>query len=35
MDNAEALGQGAVTLDGRMIDHANVRMARRIIALAS
>jgi malyl-CoA/(S)-citramalyl-CoA lyase len=35
MDNAEALGQGAVTLDGKMIDHANVRMARRIIALAS
>lgn len=35
MDNAEAQGQGAVTLDGKMIDYANVRMARRIIKLAS
>ena len=31
MENAEAQGQGAVTLDGKMIDYANVRMARRII----
>lgn len=35
MDNAEVQGQGAVTLDGKMIDYANVRMARRIIKLAS
>ena len=35
MENAEAQGQGAVTLDGKMIDYANVRMARRIIKLAS
>ena len=26
---------GAVTLDGKMIDYANVRMARRIIGLGS
>ena len=35
MESAEANGQGAVTLDGKMIDYANVRMARRIIALGS
>lgn len=35
MEQAEALGQGAVTLDGKMIDYANVRMARRIIGLGS
>ncbi len=35
MDDAEAHGKGAVTLDGKMIDYANVRMARRIIKLAS
>lgn len=35
MEQAEANGQGAVTLDGKMIDYANVRMARRIIALGS
>lgn len=35
MEQAEALGQGAVTLDGKMIDYANVRMARRIIELGS
>jgi malyl-CoA/(S)-citramalyl-CoA lyase len=35
METAEAQGQGAVTLDGKMIDYANVRMARRIIKLAS
>ncbi|MDF0522435.1 CoA ester lyase [Bradyrhizobium yuanmingense] len=35
MERAEAQGQGAVTLDGKMIDYANVRMARRIIELGS
>jgi len=35
MAQAEAQGQGAVTLDGKMIDYANVRMARRIIELGS
>ncbi|AWM05509.1 HpcH/HpaI aldolase/citrate lyase family protein [Bradyrhizobium symbiodeficiens] len=35
MEQAEANGQGAVTLDGKMIDYANVRMARRIIELGS
>jgi malyl-CoA/(S)-citramalyl-CoA lyase len=35
MEQAEAKGQGAVTLDGKMIDYANVRMARRIIGLGS
>jgi malyl-CoA/(S)-citramalyl-CoA lyase len=35
MEEAQALGKGAVTLDGKMIDYANVRMARRIIKLAS
>lgn len=35
MESAEAQGQGAVTLDGKMIDYANVRMARRIIELGS
>ncbi|MCA1476378.1 MULTISPECIES: CoA ester lyase [Bradyrhizobium] len=35
MEQAEAQGQGAVTLDGKMIDYANVRMARRIIGLGS
>lgn len=32
---AEQAGQGAVTLDGRMIDAANIRMARRTLALAA
>lgn len=35
MEEAEALGRGAVTLDGKMIDYANVRMARRIVQMAS
>lgn len=35
MEQAEAQGQGAVTLDGKMIDYANVHMARRIIGLGS
>jgi malyl-CoA/(S)-citramalyl-CoA lyase len=35
MAQAEAQGQGAVTLDGKMIDYANVRMARRIVELGS
>jgi malyl-CoA/(S)-citramalyl-CoA lyase len=35
METAESLGQGAVTLDGKMIDYVNVRMARRIVQLAS
>ena len=35
MESAEAAGQGAVTLDGKMIDYANVKMARRIVQLAS
>jgi malyl-CoA/(S)-citramalyl-CoA lyase len=35
MDEAEALGKGAITLDGKMIDYANVRMALRIIKLGS
>jgi malyl-CoA/(S)-citramalyl-CoA lyase len=35
MEEAQALGKGAVTVDGKMIDYANVRMARRIIKLAS
>ena len=35
MEQAEVNGQGAVTLDGKMIDYANVRMARRIIGLGS
>lgn len=35
MEQAEAQGQGAVTLDGKMIDYANVRMARRIIELGT
>ncbi|MGT2503871.1 HpcH/HpaI aldolase/citrate lyase family protein [Bradyrhizobium guangxiense] len=35
MEQAEASGQGAVTLDGKMIDYANVRMARRIIGLGA
>ncbi|MBH5398473.1 CoA ester lyase [Bradyrhizobium sp. CNPSo 4010] len=35
MESAEANGQGAVTLDGKMIDYANVRMARQIIELGS
>ncbi|WP_245309159.1 HpcH/HpaI aldolase/citrate lyase family protein [Bradyrhizobium retamae] len=35
MEEAEAIGRGAVTLDGKMIDYANIRMARRIINLGS
>ncbi|MEY9182283.1 citrate lyase beta subunit [Bradyrhizobium sp. USDA 326] len=35
MEAAEAQGQGAVTLDGKMIDYANGRMARRIIGLGA
>ncbi len=34
LDAAGGDGQGAVTHEGRMIDYANVRMARRILALA-
>ena len=35
LEQAEAHGHGAVTLDGKMIDYANVRMAQRVILLAS
>ncbi|WP_298884397.1 CoA ester lyase [uncultured Bradyrhizobium sp.] len=35
MEEAEARGSGAVTLDGKMIDYANVRMAGRIIKMGS
>ncbi len=31
MEAAERAGQGAVTLDGRMIDYANLRMVQRLI----
>jgi malyl-CoA/(S)-citramalyl-CoA lyase len=34
MKSAEAEGMGAVTLDGKMIDRANIRQARRIIMQA-
>lgn len=34
MESAEAEGKGAVTLDGKMIDRANIRQARRIIMQA-
>jgi malyl-CoA/(S)-citramalyl-CoA lyase len=34
MDDAEREGKGAVTVDGKMLDHANVRLARRIILFA-
>ena len=33
MDHAESAGQGAATLDGRMVDIASVRMARNIVAM--
>ncbi|MGI4847572.1 MAG: HpcH/HpaI aldolase/citrate lyase family protein [Janthinobacterium lividum] len=35
MEIAERDGKGAVSVDGKMIDLANVRMARRILQLAS
>ena len=35
MEQAEAHGHGAVTLDGKMIDYANVRMAQRVVLLAT
>jgi len=34
MQEAERQGHGAVSVDGKMIDYVNVRMARRILALA-
>nr|WP_255631850.1 CoA ester lyase [Caballeronia sp. dw_19] len=34
MVDAEAAGMAAVSIDGKMVDFANVRMARRIIAMA-
>jgi malyl-CoA/(S)-citramalyl-CoA lyase len=34
MRAAEAAGQGAVSVDGKMIDYANVRLAERVIKLA-
>jgi citrate lyase beta subunit len=34
MDSAHGAGAGAATLDGKMIDMAHVRQARRIIAQA-
>lgn len=34
MEQAETDGKGAVSVDGKMIDLANVRMARRILRLA-
>jgi malyl-CoA/(S)-citramalyl-CoA lyase len=32
MEEAERNGQGAVTLDGKMIDYANIRMIRRLLS---
>ncbi|MBS0530688.1 MAG: CoA ester lyase [Proteobacteria bacterium] len=32
MDEAERNGQGAITLDGKMIDYANIRMIRRLLS---
>ncbi len=34
MEEAQAAGLGAVQLDGRMLDYANLRMAERILAMA-
>jgi malyl-CoA/(S)-citramalyl-CoA lyase len=34
MEAAEKDGKGAVTVDGRMIDYANMRMIRRLLSLA-
>jgi len=34
MADAEHDGKGAVQLDGKLVDYANVRMARRIVAMA-
>lgn len=34
MRAAEAEGQGAVSLDGKMVDYANVRLAKRVIRMA-
>jgi malyl-CoA/(S)-citramalyl-CoA lyase len=31
MEAAERAGQGAVTLDGKMIDYANLRMVQRLL----
>jgi malyl-CoA/(S)-citramalyl-CoA lyase len=33
MRDAQAAGLGAVSLDGKMLDAANLRMAERILAL--
>ena len=30
MEEAERNGQGAVTVDGKMVDYANIRMIRRL-----
>ncbi len=32
MDEAERNGQGAVTVDGKMVDYANIRMIRRLLS---
>jgi malyl-CoA/(S)-citramalyl-CoA lyase len=34
MAKAEAAGLAAVSVDGRMVDYANVRMAQRVLAMA-
>ncbi|MBB5390051.1 MULTISPECIES: CoA ester lyase [unclassified Herbaspirillum] len=34
MEDAERNGKGAVSVDGKMVDYANVRMAQRILRLA-
>ena len=33
MEEAERNGQGAVTVDGKMVDYANIRMIRRLMSL--
>jgi malyl-CoA/(S)-citramalyl-CoA lyase len=32
MEEAERNGQGAVTVDGKMVDYANIRMIRRLMS---
>jgi malyl-CoA/(S)-citramalyl-CoA lyase len=32
MEEAEKNGQGAVTVDGKMVDYANIRMIRRLMS---
>jgi malyl-CoA/(S)-citramalyl-CoA lyase len=32
IDEAERRGEGAVTVDGKMVDYANVRMIRRLMS---